>query len=367
MLKESAPWDSSEQLFEDAWGKPSRILQMAYPPRGQTTCESVEGPPSDIEFYEKYVSRGRPVIFRGAAKEWSAVSKGLWSLKYLSDRVGNERVKVYASPTRDFEAPTTMRNVRSWYARAKIDRSVYEAADASIEDEQNVIMRPAETELTFREYVYLTTNYSNPENAVFYLQKHPLAKWRKSGVLKDLKPSIYFDHRSRVGLRSVGKTAGSWARFLALENWLLWIGRNVSRGNLHYDANENIHALIRGSKTFELFHPFCRGMHEELSSNFRSAHFLYSWRNNSKGGSGHFWSIPVSATPTGYQPFSSVNTTHPDPSKHPEFNILGTWYLIKIFVNTELRHLLITSCRTTTEKLSCRVNPGDMIYIPSYW
>ena len=46
-----------------------------------------------------------------------------------------------------------------------------------------------------------------------------------------------------------------WARFLHSVHYLLWLGRGWTRGPVHFDENENLHTVVRGTKKFELFHP----------------------------------------------------------------------------------------------------------------
>lgn len=358
--------------FDEEWRLPSDILLRAMPSRGQHRCRSIHHTPTSKEFYEDYVSKGVPVIIRGGVSIWPAVSLRKWSLQYLMDRVGNDTVKVYVSPNSDFEAPTTMGTYRSWLSSVVGKGNEHSQLDNSIDDTEPVLVRPAETEFSFPEYAYLTKNYSNPERAVFYLQKHPLKKWEHSGLLDDLLPSLFDEpttsqtsKRKRVSSVDPAQVADSsegWARFLAIDHWFLWMGEKFSRGNLHYDAHENLHALVKGSKTFELYHPFNEGMYDNIR--FRTAHFLYDWKNATE--KGKFWSLPVTASSPGYQPFSPVNTTHPNFKVHPRFNDKGNILRYRI---PYLSVWLYCGVRLSlsTVKLICNVNAGDIIYIPSNW
>lgn len=363
-FKHNPRWSKSRS-FAEQWQRPSELLEQAYPRPGQKECDVLERAPSSREFYEHYVSKGKPVIIRGGVAGWPAVGKRQWDISYLVDRVGDETVKVFISPTTDFEAPMTMGDYRSLLRRVVTDGEDHRDIDASIADDVSVLMRPAETEFTFREYAYLTLNYSNAEKATFYLQKHPMIKWKEAGLLKDLMPSLFEDSKprrkklnSRRKRDGKSKNNGGWARFLALEHWLLWMGKNFSRGNLHYDPNENLHAVVKGSKTFNLFHPFSAGMYEDMEFRFRSSHFLYDWSKSTD--SGQFWALPVSITPEVYQPFSPVNTTYPDNKKYPLYNDNGTCC---IFVYLSYTPNLLFH----VEKLVCTVDAGDVIYIPSNW
>ncbi len=328
LVKEQEAEQSAALVGDYAYASKSAVRP------GQATCEELHRAPTATEFFENYVKKSRPVIFRGLASQWPAVSKRKWTLPYLQKKAGTSRVRIFVSPSRDFEAPMTMGDYRRLAPR--FVTNMHEREDQAIGDEEMILMRPAESEVSFNDYVYLTTTYENKEKAVFYFQKHDIYKWREFGLLDDLLPSLFDDNaninshtkmksnskskskrkKSDIAYGNSSTSSDAWARFLAMKYHFLWMGYNSTRGNLHYDPEENLFAVIRGRKTFDLYHPFNDGMYEREAI-FRSAHFLYSWSNNSGG---VFYSLPVSATTQSYQPFSPVNTTHPDREKHPLFS-----------------------------------------------
>ena len=95
-------------------------------------------------------------------------------------------------------------------------------------DEQ-VLLRPAETEMRLEHFLWLVKGYENPERAAFYLQKHPLSKWRGLGLVKDVTPPPH----ERL------------APFLRPLHELLWLATQCTVGPLHYDEQENLHAMVR--------------------------------------------------------------------------------------------------------------------------
>jgi hypothetical protein len=225
-------------------------------------------------------------------------------------------------------------------------------------DDEIIMVRPAETEMLFSEYAHLSSGqYPNLERAHFYFQKHALSKWSSLGLLEDLSPSLFDDQDSSEGPRGTKRpkqnkkssqrhrmtkqqTKFAFARFLMLRFHYLWMGRYQSHGNLHFDSYENVLAVVRGKKRFDLYHPLHEGMYEQQAA-FRTSHLLYSWDRAgyeiksetdrqahggpapSQAGKGRFWAIPISSTEKKTQPFSPVNTTHPDPQRHPLFTAKG--------------------------------------------
>ena len=163
----------------------------------------------------------------------------------------------------------------------------------------------------------------------FYLQKHDLNKWRDLGLLKDLSPPLH----------SSGAQEGQpWSRFLVPAHYLLWAGRGWTRGPVHFDENENLHTVVKGTKIFELFHPLDGEALYEASSEYRSGHLLYAFDHER----GHrLWRLPLTVAPPSYQPFSPVNISHPDLRRHPRF--------------------------PAARRLTCRVEAGETMFLPSYW
>ena len=54
--------------------------------------------------------------------------------------------------------------------------------------DEEVLLRPAETETSFEHFLWLIRGYANPERASFYLQKHALRKWEAHGLRADASP-----------------------------------------------------------------------------------------------------------------------------------------------------------------------------------
>jgi jumonji domain-containing protein 7 len=355
------PENPTQEQLNRKWILPTKTLSRSAPSPNQNTCDIIDYIPTAAEFLNSYVSLSKPLVIKGGVKRWPALDSHRWTVDYLQSRVNNSIVKVYISPDSDFEAPKAMRDYRR-LLRYVTSGKKGSPQDSEISDDEFILVRPAETEFTFNEFVHLLTNYSNPyPGSTFYLQKHSIYSWENTKLPNDLRPALFDEDylqlhhtttenkvvkqkRNKKGNKNKNKKGSNrvdveydFARFLYLQHYLMWMGKGFARGNIHYDANENLHAVIRGSKTFILFHPH-KNMYEK-EAYYRTAHFLYDYDKDMN--EGKFWSLPVTVTNHDYQPFSPVNISDPNKEKHPLFNNIG--------------------------RLECRVDEGDVIYIPSNW
>ena len=172
-------------------------------------------------FLEQYVAASKPVVLTGLLDDWAAVqpsSARRWDLDYLWRKAANSTVKAYVSPDGEYEA-----------VRRANDVVGGERVCAGCATDEQVLLRPAETEMRLEHFLWLVKGYENPERAAFYLQKHPLSKWRGLGLVKDVTPPPH----ERL------------APFLRPLHELLWLATQCTVGPLHYDEQENLHAMVR--------------------------------------------------------------------------------------------------------------------------
>ena len=185
------------------------------------TCSRVPAASLDTAtFLEQYVAASRPVVLTGLLDDWAAVqplSSRRWDLDYLWRKAGNSTVKAYISPDGEFEAVRRADEVVGG-----------ERVCAGCAADEQVLMRPAETEVRLEHFLWLVRGYENPERAAFYLQKHPLSKWRGLGLVEDVTPPPH----ERL------------APFLRPLHELLWLATQCTVGPLHYDEHENLHAMV---------------------------------------------------------------------------------------------------------------------------
>jgi jumonji domain-containing protein 7 len=189
----------------------------------------------------------------------------------------------------------------------------------------------------------------------FYLQKHDIRKWNHyKNLIKDITPAHHQTSKLITNKKNKSKSSknkNAFARFLSLEYHFMWFSIGDTLGPIHYDAYENIYSVIRGTKTFEIFHPLQSGELYEVNASFYSAHMLYKWSKNKQSNiknkinsnidSSQIYYIPIHLSEKQSQPFSPVNISFPDYKLYPKFK--------------------------NARKLICQVNEGDILYLPSYW
>lgn len=109
---------------------------------------------------------------------------------------------------------------------------------------------------------------------------------------------------------------------------------------MHYDEHENLHAVVRGSKRFTLFHPSDGKDVLEDGHKMRSLHYLWRWSEDDGRGYMHALN-PLLSTPA-HRPFSPVRLHAADVAK---------------------RHPRMADAR----RLVCDVGEGDTLFLPSFW
>jgi hypothetical protein len=329
------PADNERATQRMAGSRPSQPLEA---------CSRVPAASLDpATFLEQYVAASKPVVLTGLLDDWAAVkpsSARRWDLDYLWRKAANSTVKAYVSPDGEYEA-----------VRRANDVVGGERVCAGCADDEQVLLRPAETELRLEHFLWLVKGYENPERAAFYLQKHPLSKWRGLGLVEDVTPPPH----ERL------------APFLRPLHELLWLATQCTVGPLHYDEQENLHAMVRalvrpaatlaaprsspapprprpsrfaqvrGRKVFELFHPAEGAGPLYDGQKMRSKHLLWRWRAEAMRG--ELMSLDPSKMEPTHVPFSPVRLRRPDLAAHPAF--------------------------ASSRRLLCEVSEGDVLYLPS--
>lgn len=378
MLLKQYPLSTSKDRSNDFsnWLMDSERVKSSIPDKLRSECIRLKSFPSRADFLLDYIATSRPFVVENGASKWPAMQK--WNLDYISESLtdDNRVVKMYTSLDGDFEKIQTLEDWKELLSRAG-GEMMNSPEDSMLPPTEQLMIRPAENLVDFDQFVRLARHYPNEENVTFYLQKHDLRRWKDLRLWKDLQPSVVPDNdedrddKTKTSTKKKNKTKNNtknkkksakanaktksktnsddgdsfgMSNFLSLEHYLLWISKGVvTRGPVHYDQNENLLAMIRGSKRFHLFHPMDTEAMYEANATFHSAHLLLSVSEapDTMEASLRYWSLPVSMTPKAYQPFSPVNVTHPDLRMHPKFS--------------KAHHVI------------CDVNEGDVIYVPAYW
>jgi len=150
-------------------------------------------PPSRAEFEERYVRRSRPVILRGAIRDWPAMAR--WSNEYFRRRFGEREVPVVRVKNGALYDPKTGVNYEKMRVAAYVDQLEHG--------------RAADLYMVFR--------------------------------VQEVMPELFEDIVRPVYCRDA-----SWSRSR------LWYASPGTKGALHRDLPENLYAQISGRKKFLL-------------------------------------------------------------------------------------------------------------------
>ncbi len=379
----------------EQWAIGTAQVSDSVPAAPVSECARIKSPTA-AEFLG-YVQRSEPVIIEGTLTNWSAIGgEGdgdggrQWGVEYLQRQVGAQRLRLFASPDANFEV------IEQWDvdAEERIEDTAAEAAGvgagtggARAARGEAVIVRPAEFEGSLNDFTRLVQEQEvrrrrrqqggegaeqeqGGDRAVFYLQKHTLARW--DHLLNDTKGDSASASASADTDANAKHSQGhrllddllpmlgeGWADFLVLKHQFLWLAAypsaeadkealsNSAAGTsaadevvapTHYDALDNLHAMVRGRKRFELFHPqHSAYMYHDREKGYRTSHLLYDLEHTN----GSFMRTPLRFSVPSVQPFSAVNVSSPDYARHPLFR--------------------------NAHKVVCEVRAGEIMYLPSFW
>uniref|UniRef100_A0A7S3LS38 JmjC domain-containing protein n=1 Tax=Aplanochytrium stocchinoi TaxID=215587 RepID=A0A7S3LS38_9STRA len=340
-LVEAGASSDYQLSIEDLWIKPTEMLMNKKRVDSYgSSCRRVKNP--SMEEFFSMVLHSEPVIIEDAIDGWDALNK--WDLNYLRDQVGNTTVIVYSSDDGKFEKVATVHELSMLPDYLSSAAEIGVPMDIENDLNELLIVRPGESEVTFSQFVEMVQETEKeksmfPDNVapILYLQKHALSKWFtvNKNIREDILPNI----------------GDGWSDFLMLDHHLLWLGVNTSDDTvapMHYDEFENLHAVVKGNKRFELFHPRDNSnLYYESSTKYRSLHLIFEWQNKSldladkEGPSGRFYRLPYQMSTATLQPFSPVDIDNPDFKKHPNF--------------------------LKATKMTCDIGKGDTLFIPSNW
>ena len=242
-------------------------------------CAIVHGTPaSKREFFDEYVLRSRPTLFKEAARDWPAMAK--WSQSYLRGVLSASPVGVKIAPGGVFEGvePLSLWPDTSRPPQRVLDRLV--VTDL-------VTVRPHHWSTTFEVFLDRMLN-SGEATASFYLEYFELRLLQ--AIARDA-PRFLFDSP------------------LLHERTNLWIGDGLTQGKLHFDPHENLLSVVDGAKEFILFPPCSKGMYE---GHIRQATLTYDFERDQ-------FSRETLEEATSMV-MSPVDLDDPSPSRFPLFN-----------------------------------------------
>ena len=180
-----------------------------------STCDRIELPLRNDDFFTEYVQRSRPVIISGAAKHWDAFSK--WTNDYLREKYGNETVHIKLTPGGDFEGVEPI-NLWENYEEFSIPKQVSD----SLKYPDLVVVRPARVNMKFDKFLDLITWAADQEsrNVSAYLEYSSIPDYMPD-LEKDLEE---FPFISKLKLKHLN----------------MWLSDGNTLGRLHFDPYDNL-------------------------------------------------------------------------------------------------------------------------------
>eukprot|EP00403_Amphidinium_massartii_P038600 CAMPEP_0178443712 /NCGR_PEP_ID=MMETSP0689_2-20121128/39062_1 /TAXON_ID=160604 /ORGANISM="Amphidinium massartii, Strain CS-259" /LENGTH=439 /DNA_ID=CAMNT_0020067779 /DNA_START=104 /DNA_END=1420 /DNA_ORIENTATION=+ len=259
-------------------------------------CDRLHNPTAE-EFFRQVV-KNRPAIISGVAEKWKARKD--WTWEYLLDNLGDTPVVASVNPTAMFDGPV-------------------KAADFNIDRFEYVVGRPDTVMLPFAHYISLLREASDRDDVYYYLQYFPMSRLRNLSSDMDKLPFAEWLHR---------------------RYHLIWFGDGRTRGNTHFDSEENLMIMIRGAKEFLLMDPTSGW---ELYADMPMAEVKYQFVSATSSFIKSNKTLSLSALEQEIDnKYSPVNPKEPDPQRFPRFEKI-------------------------VNKVKCRVEEGEILYNPAHW
>lgn len=311
-------------------------------------------------FFTNYVARNRPVLIRQSSSVAqvpedvslpASIIPALierWSLKYLADQFGEEVVSVRAALKNEagigvfegVEDEALWTHATMKQHRGKKVVQVPEYVRNQLVAKDKVLVRPAIVDIKFKDMVqYLiraanksqptdnqSTQFSNISLYVEYLHMD------QNFALLMESTDIASPQELKKGPRQDQVLEGSYLHFARMmkrfeESRNIWLGDGKTVGKLHFDPLENLLTMIKGSKTFTIFD-------SSLSPAFQEGHIRE----------------------TRFQYDKST----------------GTLSRTEFLQSTSIVNSAVDLASNRSEilegsKLVCKVNAGDVLYLPAFW
>jgi len=259
-----------------------------------------------------FVARSEPVIITGLVSEWDASKK--WTWKYLLEHMKDDSVVVSVSPNPYFDGPE---EATLW------DKEQFQKGEY-------VVARPAQLTVPFEKYVQLLKSPYSDNSTYFYLQYMPL-KLFNGGKLAD----------------DIDRSSLKFADFLDEKLQLLWLGDGRNGGAIHNDRQENLMAMISGTKVFRLVPPLPE-MTDYLYAGMpmRGGSLKFRWTKTVDPATGLFKTefvrdINSLSEVNPYQSYTAVRIDKPEYERFPKSKKLNV--------------------------IECHVKQGEILYNPAHW
>ena len=184
------------------------------------TCNRIQLPLTDDEFFYSYLKVSKPVIIEKGALKWPAFQK--WTMKFLKERYGHNEVHVKLTPGGDFEG---VENANLWenFDTFKIPEEVRK----QLRFPELVVVRPAGVNMNFSEFLDLVqwASVQPKRNVSAYLEYSSIPDY-----MPELEDDILeFDFAKKLTRRHLN----------------LWLSDGHTLGRIHFDPYDNFLCQVK--------------------------------------------------------------------------------------------------------------------------
>lgn len=232
--------------------------------------QTLENPPSSLEFLRDWVNPNVPVIIKNAFNHWPALEK--WNSDYLREKIGHRTVTVAVTP--------------NGYADAVVG---------------NRFVMPEEREMKFSTFLDILDGKVQ-EQGIFYVQKQ---NSNLTDEFQELCEEAAFD---------ISWATEAFGKDPDAVNF--WMGDARAITSMHKDHYENLYCVISGTKVFTLLPP---------SDLPLIPYELYTPAKYKATGSGHFEIVDeitehfTEQSPLPKVPWVAIDPLNPDLTKYPKY------------------------------------------------
>lgn len=269
-----------------------------------------------LEFTRRFVLASRPVVLKQTLPAWQSLRRQ-WSTQRMKSLYGHVPVHVKLAPFGDFEG---VEPLDSW--RAQEGFSIPAAVAAQLARPDVVVVRPAYRDLLFSDFldmIALGPNATLPglapsAHATAYLEYTSIASTFPL-LAEDLEP------------------LPPLADALQLDQLNIWLNAGRALGKLHFDPYENLLAMVAGVKELTLYPP----------------------HNNQRLYEGHLVQAQLRLKPTLQGDVFARDT------------LMDSTSMVMSPVDLQRPDLERYPLFADAKSVRCRIEPGDMLYMPSFW
>ncbi|CAD5126177.1 DgyrCDS14347 [Dimorphilus gyrociliatus] len=273
-------------------------------------CEIYNKPPSAKEFFDKFLTKSKPVIFKGLANNWKALED--WKNNYIREKLSNQVVHIKLTPKGDFEG---VESAKLWEDYESLE--IPEKVRKQLEFPDLVVVRPAPANMKMKEFLDIIEYTGSLKN---YTMRNISAYMEYSSISEYMPDMLnYIEEPEFI------------KEYLDKEHTNSWLSDGHTIGRLHFDPYDNLLCQVSGTKQVILFEPWDNeNLYEShiIQGSLSFDRKVKKFRRKSRDDSTSMVMSPV-------------DVKKPDFTKFPNF--------------------------AKTRPLNCTISRGDVLYMPSFW